>query len=584
LISIVVVIVLSAFVVFYFVLESSFLGSLSAPEKADILMVFMVIMLIAASTGFFLVRKLTVDPILHLREEIKNLDFNDLTVQPLSYEGENEISDLTREINRMLLKIEAANKDLINGKRQLQLVIEGANIGFWDYDIAKKSLLINSKSGEMAKLTTGERQMTVKEFLQRIHPNEVERILKTARDCIQNGQELDNLEFRLQVLPGEYKWIMVRGSIVERDESGQPLRMTGISVDINKRKSAENELRRLNYYDILTGLYNRGYFEYVLAQKRANNDFPFAIIVCDINGLKIINDTFGHTFGDQIILAAAEVLRKSCRKKDVVCRWGGDEFAIILNNADNEIAEEICARIKVGCAVKQMEPGALSMAVGYSIATPTKDIRITISEAEERMYRHKLFEDQSPRSSLLTSLQRTLEEKSHETQEHTWRLRELCAKMGKRLHMDRAGIDELMLFAMMHDIGKIGIPDEILNKPGELTEEEWELMKTHTVIGYRIASASPQLRHIAYPILTHHEHYDGGGYPKGLKGTRIPRISRILSIVDAFDVMTYGRPYKEPVSESQAIEELKRCSGTQFDPELVKLFIEILENSEQAVC
>jgi HD-GYP domain-containing protein (c-di-GMP phosphodiesterase class II) len=283
------------------------------------------------------------------------------------------------------------------------------------------------------------------------------------------------------------------------------------------------------------------------------------------------------------MVAAAEVIKKSCRKKDIISRWGGDEFAIILNNADNGIAEEICARIKVGCVLTQIEPNALSIAVGYSIATPTKDIRITITEAEERMYRHKLFEDHSARSSLLTSLQRTLEEKSHETQEHTRRLRELCVKMGKRLQMDRAKIEELMLFALMHDIGKIGVPDDILNKPSGLTEEEWEIMKTHTSIGYRIASASPQLSHIAYAILTHHEHYNGGGYPKGLRGTRIPRISRILAIADAFDVMTHDRPYKTAISKHQAMEELQRCSGSQFDPDLVRLFLEILENSEKLV-
>jgi len=198
----------------------------------------------------------------------------------------------------------------------------------------------------------------------------------------------------------------------------------------------------------------------------------------------------------------------------------------------------------------------------------------------ERMYRNKLFEDKSNRSSIIASLQRTLEEKSHETEEHTRRIYDHCLKMGQKLNMGHAKIDELLLLALMHDIGKIGIPDDILNKESPLSEEEWEIMKTHTAIGYRIASASPELSHIAYGILTHHEYYNGCGYPKGLRGKSIPRISRVLSIVDAYDVMTHDRPYRKALTREQAIAELKRCSGTQFDPVLVEMFIEILEETE----
>lgn len=341
--------------------------------------------------------------------------------------------------------------------------------------------------------------------------------------------------------------------------------------------AGKNGLIHLNYYDKLTGLYSRGYFEYLLDQKIASNDFSFAVVIGDINGLKIVNDTFGYSVGDQMIISVAQVLKDVCRKTDLLCRWDGDAFAMILNNAGNEIAEEVCMSIRAGCADVKGEPVTPSIALGYSIATSAKEITKTIKEAEERMYRHKLFEDQSVRSSLLTSLQRTLEEKSHETQEHTRRLRDYCLKIGSRLRMDRAAIDELLLLALMHDIGKIGIPDDILNKPGELNQEEWEIMKSHSSIGCRIASASPDLSHIAYGILTHHEHYDGSGYPKGLKGTRIPQIARILAVVDAFDVMTHDRPYRKAIGRHEAVEELRRCSGAQFDPDLVRLFVEVLD-------
>ncbi|MGI6553973.1 MAG: HD-GYP domain-containing protein, partial [Bacillota bacterium] len=284
--------------------------------------------------------------------------------------------------------------------------------------------------------------------------------------------------------------------------------------------------------------------------------------------------------GDKIITAIAEILKLSGRQKDIICRWGGDEFAMLLNNAADDIAEQVCAEIRERCAARQMQPISLSISLGYSIAHANRDINSAIKEAEERMYRNKLFEDKSNRSSIIASLQRTLEEKSHETEEHTRRIYDHCLKMGQKLNMGHAKIDELLLLALMHDIGKIGIPDDILNKESPLSEEEWEIMKTHTAIGYRIASASPELSHIAYGILTHHEYYNGCGYPKGLRGKSIPRISRVLSIVDAYDVMTHDRPYRKALTREQAIAELKRCSGTQFDPVLVKMFIEILEETE----
>lgn len=535
---------------------------------------FLIVTIISA-TGLLIIQKLIITPICHLKETIKNLDLDNLSFNRLRYKGEDEICELTYEINKMLLRIEKDNKDILDGKKQLQLAIEGANVGFWDYNCLTRQLYVNIRIGEINDYSTGEMRISDNEFRQRIHPDDYVPTLRKIGKSIEDGRELENLEFRVINNNGVYSWISIRGRIVDSDTSG-PLRMTGIVIDIDERKKTEDELKHLSYFDKVTGLYNRGYFEYMLDKKVAEREFPFTIIIGDINGLKLVNDTFGHTMGDKLIAAIAEILNKSCRKRDVICRWGGDEFAIILHNAGEEIAEQVCARVKAGCASKEMEPIALSISLGYSVAKANKQIKRTIKEAEERMYRNKLFEDQSARSSIITSLQRTLVEKSHETEEHTRRIYDKCLRMGQKLEMSNAKLDELLLLAFMHDIGKIAIPDYILNKPGELDQEEWEIMKTHTAIGYRIASASPDLSHIAYAILTHHEHYDGSGYPKGLKGKAIPRISRILSIVDAYDVMTNDRPYRKALTNNQALEEIKRCSGTQFDPELVEVFIEIL--------
>jgi diguanylate cyclase (GGDEF)-like protein/PAS domain S-box-containing protein len=536
--------------------------------------------LIMLSTCLYIIQVLIINPISRLKEEIRNLDLENLSCERLTYRGEGEIRDLTAEINKMLSRIEETNREAQKSRKQLELVISGANVGFWDYNIQTGKLYVNKRVSEMTGFSSEEMIIPAERFTRLIFPEDLRFIMGKVRECIETNHELGTLEFRVISDSGEPKWIAVRGSIVESESSEKPLRMTGIIIDIDERKKAEHELRHLTYYDKLTGLYNRGYFEYMLEKKVARGDFPFAIIIGDINGLKIVNDTFGHEAGDKIITAIAEILKLSGRQKDIICRWGGDEFAMLLNNAADDIAEQVCAEIRERCAARQMQPISLSISLGYSIAHANRDINSAIKEAEERMYRNKLFEDKSNRSSIIASLQRTLEEKSHETEEHTRRIYDHCLKMGQKLNMGHAKIDELLLLALMHDIGKIGIPDDILNKESPLSEEEWEIMKTHTAIGYRIASASPELSHIAYGILTHHEYYNGCGYPKGLRGKSIPRISRVLSIVDAYDVMTHDRPYRKALTREQAIAELKRCSGTQFDPVLVKMFIEILEETE----
>lgn len=352
-------------------------------------------------------------------------------------------------------------------------------------------------------------------------------------------------------------------------------------IKIQEKKQIEKELSYLSYYDKLTGLYNRGYFEYLLDKKILNKEYPFTMVIGDINGLKITNDTFGHTAGDEIISAIAKVLKDACSNDTIVSRWGGDEFAIILSNSNDEIAEEVCNNIRERCSTESRGLIALNISLGYStIINESKNIQAVIQEAEERMYRNKLFESKSARNSIISSLQRALAEKSNETEEHTTRLHESCIKVGKKMNMSKAKVDELELLAFLHDIGKIAIPDYILNKPDTLTVDEWEVMKTHTEIGYRIASATHELSHIAYAILTHHEHYNGTGYPKGLKNIEIPIVSRIISILDSYDVMTHERPYKNAMTAEEAINELRRCSGTQFDPELVDICIKVLQEDD----
>ncbi len=350
--------------------------------------------------------------------------------------------------------------------------------------------------------------------------------------------------------------------------------------DVTEKKKAEEQLKYLSLHDPLTGLYNRTFFEEGMNRASDGRFDPVGIIICDLDGLKLINDTLGHDAGDSLLVTAAGIIGKAFRKGDIVSRIGGDEFAVLLTCSDERHVEE--AFLKLRLAFDDYNKGdpeiPLSVSVGFAVGSmETAGVGELFKEADNNMYREKLHRSKSARSAIVQTLMRALEARDFITTGHANRLQDYARKLAGVLGLSKRRIADLSLLAKFHDIGKVGVPDRILFKAGPLTDEEAFEMQRHSEIGHRIARSAPDLEPIADWILKHHEWWNGKGYPLGLKGKEIPLECRILAIVDAYDAMTSDRPYRKAMTREEALKELKKCSGTQFDPSLADRFIEISE-------
>jgi|GEM_PF-1731249 len=348
-----------------------------------------------------------------------------------------------------------------------------------------------------------------------------------------------------------------------------------------KLKLSMDHMSFLRDHDLLTGLHTRSYLEGVI-NKWSYKEDPVALIIIDINGLKVINDVYGFRTGDDILKSIGRELKASCSKAKCVARWGSDEFAILMEPREKKGLEVYIDGLIDQLYLSQETDFELSYGYKYDVISSDHTYEF-IREAEDHLSSNKVLASSSFKNNMIKTIMNTLHQKNHREELHSKRVSAITRLIAEKMNFSSYEIKKIQVAGLMHDIGKIAIDEAVLNKVGALDDQEWLQIKKHPETGFRILSTSADTLDVAHAVLGHHERWDGKGYPQGLKGEEIPLMARIIGIADVFDAMTAERTYRKAVPIRQAIEEIQACSGSQFDPYLVDIFVEVMREYDDAV-
>lgn len=466
-----------------------------------------------------------------------------------------------------------------DNERRLKATQEVAHIGNWEIDLKTMKIWASEEAFKIygIKRITDEFDLKI---IQGMAKTEYRKCLDDALINLIIRNEKYDIEFKIINGFTKEEIAIHSKAILQKDGHGEPIRVIGTIQDITEEKKRQEELIYLGYHDQLTGLYNRRFFNEEIIRIDRYENLPITIVQCDVNGLKMINDAFGHNLGDALLKKVADILDIACGDDVLVSRYGGDEFAIILLNTCMDEGKRMIKRIKELLANERV--GAFDISVSFGIETkcdPRQDIHIVSKNAEDNMYKHKLYERSSVRSKTVDLIINTLYEKNNREMLHSKRVSSLCESFANYLNINKDMVNKIKVAGLMHDIGKIGIDEKILNKRKPLDDNEWNEIKRHSEIGFRILSSVNEFSEIANSVLEHQEKWDGSGYPKGLRGEEISLEARIIAIVDAYDAMTGNRTYGQVLTRDEALMEISRCKGTQFDPQLAEFFLEMFNEN-----
>ncbi len=493
------------------------------------------------------------------------------------------IEHLEDKITERTQTLQAVNMALKDSQEELQLLLDSTVEAIYGIDKEERCTFINA-SGLRLLGYAQQKELLGKNMHQMIHHSYPDGAVMSGKECkikrvFQAEQGIhvtdevfwrkDGTSFDVEYYAyPQYKGEEIIGAVVT-------------FLDNTERKQHEEHIRYLSYHDSLTGLYNRVYFEQALKEADVSHHLPLSIIFGDVNGLKLTNDIFGHTKGDALLQRSAAILLEACRSQDIVARVGGDEFAMMLPHTDENECRLVMQRIKERFATSKMAaiPGSISLGMRTKYSSDQDLDRIMIL-AEEEMYREKLLERQSIQKEMLATIMRTLVDRYPHEKTHVQSMQYWCQLLGKEAGLSDKQLTILQEVVRYHDIGKIVLDPELLYKEEPLTEDERKKIEKHPAVGYRILTLFDETMDLAEYVLSHHENWDGSGYPQGMKGDEIPFLSQMVHLVESYEEMTH-RPYSKPRTPTEAIEELRSQAGVYYNPVLVNMFLEVLHQEEK---
>ena len=413
------------------------------------------------------------------------------------------------------------------------------------------------------------------------HPADVAAGIEATRRLVRGELSSATLDKRYVHADGRVISALTSITLV-RDATGSPVHSVVQVQDVTERKRAEEQLAYQAYHDSLTGLPNRRKMMHDLEDRldRAAAE-PTLLILFDLDGFKAYNDAYGHPAGDALLARLGERLQAAVDGRGVAYRMGGDEFCVLTTlRADGP--EALAA---AGIAALTESGEGFEITASYGTAAIPLEVATAaeaLGTADQRMYARKGRKRTSAGRQATDALLKALAERNPGLGAHLDDVTGLCEAVGRELSLPEETMTPLLQAAALHDVGKVAIPDAILDKPAPLDESEWEFMRTHTLIGERILAEAPSLADAAKIVRSSHERYDGQGYPDGLAGADIPLAARIVAVCDSFDAMTSNRPYRTAMSAEGALSELRRCAGTQFDPAVVAAFVKAIRSPQPA--
>jgi diguanylate cyclase (GGDEF)-like protein/PAS domain S-box-containing protein len=534
------------------------------------------VLVVLAAVIVNLVGRYLARPISTLVSRIKQIDITKTPIGKLDESGQDEFAFIRKSINQLLGNIETYHQQLAKSREELRATLVSVGDGVITTDGKGLITFLNPVAEKLTGWSLGDAlEQPVEQVFKIVNEYSREEIVSPVRTVFEKDAIVELANHTLLLSKDGTERPVEDTAAPIKDASGLTMGCVLVFRDFSDRKEKQRRIEYLSYHDQLTGLYNRRYFEQALKQLHVSKTLPLSFIYADLNGLKIINDAFGHGSGDLIIQWVAELFLSECRADDIVARIGGDEFVILLPRTSKAEVEALVERLKDGAATKKYRDIDLSISFGWDTKEYLHQSALEVlRNAEDIMYQKKILSNASKRNGIIKSILHTLHVKCPREEAHSARVRDLCESIGAAYGLNSDDIKELITSGELHDIGKIAIDEIVLNKTEPLSDADWAQIRRHPETGYRLLGATNEFSAIAEYVLSHHERWDGNGYPRNLKGTEINWKARVIAVADAYDAMTSDRPYRLALSPETAANEIRSGAGKQFDPDIARVFIE----------